>query len=218
MTAASARNPSNGRKRSILNILVWAAIIVAVAVVLMKFVDIPARNFLEAHSPHGGFKATFTFFNAYVLPVPIILLIWTCLISGPKSEKWRLILQVILGLLLVWIPVLLSKSLIPRFRPNAFKGTDWWESFVTQNSDLAHKYALQSFPSGDTAVAFVLSTILAFHFPRHRIIFFVLALGCAASRYVLNAHWLSDILAGAILGYLVGKIILLLTGDVRTAK
>lgn len=199
-------------------IVLWVVLVLAILAGLFFFADMPAREYLKAHRPHGFIKDTFIFFSAYAEIVPLGLLIWACLIAGPKSEKWRMVVQVGLGLLLMCIPVHLSKIFMSRFRPSKFKGSDWWEGFFTESAKLLGNYGTQSFPSGHAAMAFVVSTILAYHFPAYRAILYVLAFGCAISRYVLNSHWLSDIFAGAIIGYLVGKLVLLLTGDVRTGS
>lgn len=59
----------------------------------------------------------------------------------------------------------------------------------------------ESFPSSHSACAAALSATLAAFYPPAAMAFWALAIGCALLRYVLDAHWPSDVLAGIALGY-----------------
>jgi membrane-associated phospholipid phosphatase len=65
-----------------------------------------------------------------------------------------------------------------------------------------------SFPSGHTAVAFCFAYILARHFPKHEILFFIYAVIVAWERVEDKSHFPSDVLAGAFVGLIIGKILL----------
>lgn len=69
----------------------------------------------------------------------------------------------------------------------------------------------RSFPSGHTTTAFSLATVIADTYSDSKIIP-VLAYGAAAiagaSRVHDNAHWASDVIAGALVGHIATKIIL----------
>ena len=89
----------------------------------------------------------------------------------------------------------LIKRLVSRVRPgrpNAgkFLGPTW-----------KHNNAVESFPSSHSASAVAMSTMLAIFYPQAAITFWALALGCAVLRYLLDAHWPSDVLGGIALGY-----------------
>ena len=58
-----------------------------------------------------------------------------------------------------------------------------------------------SFASGHAAMAFTLATTLAILFPKLRILFFVIAAITACERFMETAHWASDTVAGAAMGY-----------------
>jgi len=66
-----------------------------------------------------------------------------------------------------------------------------------------------SFPSGHTMAAFAVSTVLALHFPALAPALGVVALSIGASRVVLGLHYVSDVVAGALLGTLFGGVALL---------
>jgi len=62
------------------------------------------------------------------------------------------------------------------------------------------------FPSSHAAVAFAGAAMLAAFFPRLRALIFTLAAGCALSRMLVGAHWLSDVVAGAAIGVFAAKL------------
>jgi undecaprenyl-diphosphatase len=65
-----------------------------------------------------------------------------------------------------------------------------------------------SFPSGHTATSFACATVLAALAPRLRVPFVVLAALIALSRLYNGDHFPLDVIAGAILGILVGVTVL----------
>jgi membrane-associated phospholipid phosphatase len=56
------------------------------------------------------------------------------------------------------------------------------------------------FPSSHAIVAFGAAAILARLFPRARVVWYVTAVGCAVSRLLAHAHYLSDVVAAACVG------------------
>jgi undecaprenyl-diphosphatase len=61
-----------------------------------------------------------------------------------------------------------------------------------------------SFPSGHALNAFAIGSVIALAFPLAAVPVLVVSASVAASRVVLGLHWLSDVLAGAVLGLLIG--------------
>ena len=49
-----------------------------------------------------------------------------------------------------------------------------------------------------------MSYILAAYYPQGAVVFWGLAVFCGVLRYVMDAHWPSDVMAGAALGWIVG--------------
>lgn len=70
-------------------------------------------------------------------------------------------------------------------------------------------YAYSSFPSGHTTFAFMVATVLSNYYPRFRIIFYILAGWVGFERIEDFAHFPSDVIAGAVLGTIIGKLVLL---------
>jgi membrane-associated phospholipid phosphatase len=63
----------------------------------------------------------------------------------------------------------------------------------------------QSFPSGHANTAFGLASALIAAAPGRRRLWLGLAAAVSASRLVVNAHFLSDVVAGALLGWSAGQ-------------
>ena len=61
-----------------------------------------------------------------------------------------------------------------------------------------------SFPSGHALNAFANGSVIALAFPLAAVPVLAIAASVAASRVVLGLHWLSDVLAGALVGLLLG--------------
>jgi undecaprenyl-diphosphatase len=64
-----------------------------------------------------------------------------------------------------------------------------------------------SFPSGHSMATFAVATVLAVRFPKVRWPMILIALGVSLSRLFRASHFLTDIVAGAVLGVLVGAIV-----------
>lgn len=60
-------------------------------------------------------------------------------------------------------------------------------------------------PSGHTIHAFTLASILAEYYPKTRYIAYGTAGAIGLQRMYIGAHWLTDVLSAAVLGYWIGK-------------
>jgi len=63
------------------------------------------------------------------------------------------------------------------------------------------------FPSSHAIVAFGAASMLARLFPRARAVFYLLAVGCAFTRVAARAHFFSDVVAAALLGWLTAAVL-----------
>jgi undecaprenyl-diphosphatase len=98
------------------------------------------------------------------------------------------------------ISVQLLKHLIGRARPRITEGLMIIGPSIKGGYD--------SFPSGHSAVVFCFAFILAQQFPRSRITFYCIAAIISLMRVVDLSHFPSDVAAGAVLGIIVGKVLL----------
>lgn len=62
-------------------------------------------------------------------------------------------------------------------------------------------------PSSHALVAFGAAAVLSRLYPRARIVWWGLAWGCGLSRVADGAHFLSDVVAAAVIGWLVGALV-----------
>jgi membrane-associated phospholipid phosphatase len=103
-----------------------------------------------------------------------------------------------------------SKILAGRARPNAGEGADHFDPF---SSDA-------SFPSGHATQAFAVASVVAAHDGRLwvSVVSYGLAGSVGLARIHEDAHWASDVLAGAILGTAVGNAVVKVNDGIRARR
>lgn len=134
----------------------------------------------------------------------IILLVW---IYDPR--RWKAALMVAVATagtgLLGW----LIRATAGRYRPINLDGANvwhWWRGF-TETQDL-------SWPSGHSTLAFATAAALTWLSPHGKWLFIAVAAGCAITRVVMQAHFYSDVIFGAALGWTAGWFMMLWMGGV----
>ncbi|HUA53242.1 MAG TPA: phosphatase PAP2 family protein [Candidatus Sulfotelmatobacter sp.] len=122
--------------------------------------------------------------------------------DAPRARRWR---SYALAPLFVFASVALAglttdvvKALLGRMRPKLFlRDGGYGFDFLHTRADYL------SFPSGHATTAFALATALALLWPRYTAAYVLFALAVGASRVLANAHFLSDVMAGALVGVAV---------------
>jgi undecaprenyl-diphosphatase len=117
--------------------------------------------------------------------------------------------SLIIGFCCAGLTVQILKHLIGRARPRLTDDALFIGPTLRSGFD--------SFPSGHTTVVFCFSFILSRYFPRFRVLFYSLAAIVGFERAEDLSHFPSDILAGAIIGILIGKTLIRLI-DARDGK
>jgi len=138
-----------------------------------------------------------------VVLVPCGLFLLACLWLRPRLPSLAMPLaRAIRGSALLILAVAAAgiandalKLLFARARPRLWLSGDPTGFF---SGHLGSEY--QSFPSGHTATSVAAAIVLARLFPRWRTEFAAFAALIASSRIVLDAHYLSDVVAGAAVG------------------
>lgn len=98
------------------------------------------------------------------------------------------------------------KQSLKRQRPFQMHDADADDSFNPFEDDKTN----DSFYSGHTSTAFAIATVFAEEYKEHKWVpYFAygLATSAATARIYLNKHWISDITAGAAIGYYIGKVV-----------
>lgn len=202
----------NGKSRltervSGLNTLEKATIVISVIAVAFLIVDPLVLGVVRSFDP-----STYTFFrslthlgrsNWILIPTGagIIIMAW---LRARDSDFRRSVVRGYASQLLIFIfaaiavsglSASLIKNVIGRARPKLFDTLGPLEfQPMTFDADFA------SFPSGHATTAGALAAVLAIVFPKARIPFFVAGAWVASTRFLIGAHYLSDVVAGFIFG------------------
>ena len=189
--------------------------VMSLAFVLLAFVvmpmDVPVACYL--HSVHTGqlpywFCAVEKMCNlSEIISHGQGVLIVLLGIMALDRARRRSIPRLLACSLLAGLLAALCKSLIVRVRPahfapeylagHATESFGRWLPFLTDDLVGSH---LKSFPSAHTATAIGLAIGLSWLYPHARWYFFVLAFLAACQRVVVEAHYISDVLAGCAVG------------------
>lgn len=105
------------------------------------------------------------------------------------------------------------KFLTGRQRPEYYnaKTTEAEPTFhgpLYKGKDVNGKRLQSAFPSGHTTVAFAAATVFAMEYkdkPLVPVLAYTISTLIGVSRIVENKHWLTDVFAGAVLGYFTGR-------------
>jgi membrane-associated phospholipid phosphatase len=115
--------------------------------------------------------------------------------DAAQRRAWLLFGSAALGGIVAEI----GKLLLRRERPQAHDGLYGFRDFA----DRTWSTSGLALPSSHTLVAFAGAAMFARLFPRARWVGYTLATGCAVTRVMARAHFLSDVVLAAGLGWLV---------------
>lgn len=167
----------------------WVLVIGAALVVAAWLVDQSVTDRLT----HEVVRQEVERWLAVALGLGPYLIILAILASLPNARRlWVGFLAPVLSSTLVSHVL---KWLIGRGRPRLGLGA--WHFEPLAGADLC-----DSFPSGHTSAAAAVAILLGIYFPRARWVFYFLAAVVGLERIVTRWHFLSDVLAGYVLGVL----------------
>ena len=171
-------------------------------------------SFLWLNQYHNNwldlFFSKYTFFGDGLFAVLLSVILFFFI----KTQRLSMILlsaYIVSGLL-----AQLLKRLFNAPRPKAFFTPEQYNKFV-DGVTVANSH---SFPSGHTTTAFGMAIILAYFTSNKYLqsIFFILALTAGFSRIYLGQHFLTDVLAGAILGSFISLCAILISNSIPNQK
>ena len=140
----------------------------------------------------------------YYYTILILLILYFYLINKNKNLLRKVNFSLLL-MLSANIITYISKFVIGRSRPHMYLSQEKYE-FIPFNFNNSYDYA--SMPSGHTQTSFTVAVILCTFFPKYKYLFIAIAILSSLSRVVLSAHWLSDIVIGAVFGITIPILII----------
>ncbi len=133
------------------------------------------------------------------------ILLW--LVALYDRRRWGAALMGLSAVALAGGAMWLLAATAGRSRPTNSDGANVWAILrgFEKSGDL-------SFPSGHATLAFAMAAVLTYLSPRGRVVFIAVGAGCAISRVVTQAHFWSDVIFGAAMGWTVAWAVMW-TGD-----
>ncbi len=203
------RMPRTDRARAGLRLAIATLVLAAATVLAFAFADRPFADFSHAvlHRPAAGVWLTYL----AQLPDPLALATWLAaaiwaIARRPFGNAWRALLAAALAALLATVAVVLLKFLAGRPWPETWYhgNPSWIRNHVFGFFPLHGGTAYGSFPSGHTARMAAPCTVLGMRAPAWRWLAFLLPLLVAAGLLAADFHFVSDCLAGLLVGLLSG--------------
>jgi len=181
----------------------WMCPIILIEVTILSYLFFDQRAVLWLHEhPNSWHRQPWLdglrqLGKAYI---PIwLLLLWTCI-----TDRWRPTVVTWVALLLVCVTVCSLKLLVHRPRPHR---PDAVSSQLAAKERHTSLHSGLSFPSGDTASAFAIATVLSLCAASPSALAFFLAAGFVGLlRVTAIHHYPSDVMAGAAIGVLWGYL------------
>jgi membrane-associated phospholipid phosphatase len=180
--------------------LACVALAAALLGALIVLVDRPLAHYCMQHANaiHDAIATVSTLGEGawYLVPSLLVFVIARFIVRRPVIAARGLF--VFLGVALAGLTSDVLKVLVGRSRPWVLFREDGYDFWPLQlNADY------QSFPSGHAACATAAALTFAVVAPRYRVQLLLAAMLVGLTRVVIMAHYLSDVVAGAALGWLV---------------
>jgi undecaprenyl-diphosphatase len=155
--------------------------------------------FLINHLPHNGFFDGVALFFSGVGTAGIIWLLLGVFLffREEKKDRWFVFQLGVLGLAVWGLVEEVIKPLVGRLRPGLEAGAI---IIGSQSNGF-------SFPSGHAAIAWAMAVLLSQKEPKWRWFFYILATAISFSRIYLGKHYPLDVLAGGLIGWILGFMI-----------
>lgn len=160
------------------------------------------QSFLLLNSYHNNWLDNFFIFYTNLGDGIFAVLLSLFFFFVLKKKKWGLTL--LLAFSLTGILTQIIKPMVESPRPETYFSPKWLPFFIR---DVIHT-GTSSFPSGHTATAFALASVLALYYKNVglHILLLLLAVAVGFSRIYLSQHFLLDALAGSFIGVLGGIV------------
>ena len=167
------------------------------------WVDMPLSHYFRQKPWPGDLARMVSLCEAFGYAGSVLLILLAAAVLDPRG--WRVLPRLALAAYGGGLSANLFKLFVGRHRPldEMHLAETVRETFTSWDGH-QHVHLTQSFPSAHTATAAGLACGLAYFYPRGKWLFVALAALVALQRMYSREHYLSDVLAGAAVGTLVG--------------
>lgn len=171
---------------------------------ILKF-DSQFTFFLASLLPHNQFfNLFFSFFSLRGSSILIwIIIIAALVIFEEKKDKKFIIYFLVTFLATAFLVNIVLKNVFARPRPHFAKASRGKPISTSCPKDY-------SFPSSHAATAFASAAVLSYFDKKRKWFYYFVASAIAYSRIYLYCHYFGDVIFGAIIGYLIFKLIIVL--------
>lgn len=188
--------------------LAWTALLLTVLAAAMGYLDLPVAAYFATDPCHHVVRDFLDLSETFghALGVVVILAAVWCLDRSGRAH----IPQIAAGSLGAGLLADVFKLALPRMRPRILEEDfgSVWSTFARPFSEASFQPDMHSFPSAHTSVAVGLAICLAHYYPQGRRLFYFMAFACAGHRLYAQAHYVSDVLVGAGLGFVLSHLCL----------
>lgn len=181
--------------------LVIGLVIACIVLMILERLGVPTTLRL---SFKGDIKRESQWLAQYgqaVCTAAAVALIWQ-LDPRPPEQRQKSVLVTIVAVATASISAFIIKRLLGRVRPNREQAGQFL------GFTIRHDNARESFPSSHSACAVALTVVLIHLYPNGAATFWTFALVTAGLRYLMDAHWPSDVVGGIALGYVAAWVII----------
>lgn len=193
------------------NWLIILGIAIAAAIVLSFYFDANImRFFLSLRTNYlDKFFLGVTFLDNEIF----IAIFLTIILFLKKKDEW--ILPLWLTMALTALVSFILKITVHRLRP-------FMAGVITLLPGIVDKASYHiwdfSFPSFDSALVFCAIPVVSKFFPKFKYLWIAFSVLVALSRVYVGAHYLSDIISGAVIGFLLGVLVVKLESTKKFFK
>jgi len=174
--------------------------------------DFKITNLLTNLLPNNQFlKLFFSFFSLKGSSIFIWLIIIAILVIFEEKRGKKFIIYFLITFLTTSFLVnIVFKNIFQRPRPTELSSVKAKLSLVKVKLSLTTCPKNYSFPSGHAATAFAAAITLAYFDKKRKYFYYLVAILIAYSRIYLYCHYFLDVLIGALVGYAISRLILLI--------
>lgn len=213
--------PSSSSKKRLLSHAAVGVLAALSACCAVSGIDAVAIDFFRHEGQPGDVKKLISLFEIFGHGTGVLVV--ALLVRVLDADGAGRSIKILASGFLAGLAVICIKPFLIRIRPSKLQtlvgdatsrdsmiGFQWSADLVPESIDASHGFfhdALHSFPSGHTATACALAWCLSRMYPNGRFVFWGFATMVAAQRLFAQAHYLSDTLAGAMVGVWVAMLI-----------